>query len=46
MSWDIKLRLLMEVKMNDQVKFKDYDDFRKFILRSREKKDKRYEKMK
>lgn len=31
-----------DVMNGKYVQFKDYDDFRKFILRSREKKDKRY----
>lgn len=35
-----------DVMNGKYVQFKDYDDFKKFILRSREKKDKRYEKMK
>ena len=31
-----------DVMNGKYVKFADYDDFKKFILRSREKKDKRY----
>lgn len=31
-----------DVMNGKYVQFKDYDDFKKFILRSREKKDKRY----
>lgn len=32
-----------DVNSGEYIDFKDYEDYRKFILKSREKKDKRYE---
>ena len=32
-----------DVNSGEYIEFKDYEDYRKFILKSREKKDKRYE---